>query len=77
MKSQFKSNNFVAILIALLLFATGFVLYFIHQQAQAAEGLGSTQTGITTNMTVLSAYSNNRPIIQRHAPLPELPVIYV
>jgi hypothetical protein len=33
MKSRSKSNNFIAIFIALLLFAFGFVLYFIHAQS--------------------------------------------
>lgn len=36
MESRFKSNNFVAILIALLLFAAGFVLYFMHEQADSS-----------------------------------------
>lgn len=35
MKVHSKSNNFIAILIALLLFAAGFIMYFIHQQSQS------------------------------------------
>jgi len=35
MKSRFKSNNFFAILIALLLIASGFILGFIHKQSTA------------------------------------------
>jgi hypothetical protein len=34
MNSRSKSNNFIAILIALLLFAAGFILLFIHEQSE-------------------------------------------
>lgn len=34
MKVHSKSNNFIAILIALLLFAAGFILYFVYQQTE-------------------------------------------
>lgn len=45
MKTHSKSNNFVAILIAVILFAIGFMLYFIHEQRQSSEPdkLGQTQ----------------------------------
>lgn len=45
MKTHSKSNNFIAILIALLLFAIGFVLYFIHEQTQSDKDRANTQTG--------------------------------
>jgi len=35
MESRFKSNNFIAILIALLLVATGFALAFIHRHSKS------------------------------------------
>ena len=34
MNSRSKSNNFIAILIALMLFAAGFILLFIHEQSE-------------------------------------------
>ncbi len=37
MKSRFKSNNFIAILLAIILFTIGFVLAFIHTQSKSAE----------------------------------------
>jgi len=39
MESRFKSNNFIAILIALILVATGFALAFIHRHSKS----GATQ----------------------------------
>jgi len=36
MESRFKSNNFIAILIALILVATGFALAFIHRHSKSA-----------------------------------------
>jgi hypothetical protein len=35
MESRFKSNNFIAILIALILMATGFALAFLHRQSES------------------------------------------
>jgi len=35
MNSRFKSNNLIAVLIALLLMGTGFVLSFIHRQSES------------------------------------------
>jgi hypothetical protein len=37
MNSRFRSNNLVAILIALILFATGFALAFIHRQSESKQ----------------------------------------
>lgn len=34
MESRFKSNNFIAILIALILFMTGFALAFIYRHSK-------------------------------------------
>jgi hypothetical protein len=44
MNTRSKSNNFVAILIAVILFAIGFFLYFIHEQSQSnnPEDLGQS-----------------------------------
>jgi len=46
MNTHSKSNNFIAILIAVILFAIGFLLYFIHEQSQSTEQneLGQTKT---------------------------------
>lgn len=38
MQSRFKSNNFIALLIAILLIAIGFALGFIHKQSEARAG---------------------------------------
>ena len=37
MEPRFKSNNFIAILIALLLIATGFALAFVHRHSKSQE----------------------------------------
>jgi len=37
MESHFKSNNFVALVIALILIAAGFALAFIHRQSESNE----------------------------------------
>lgn len=37
MKYQSKSNNFIAVLIALMLFAAGFILFFLHEQSESDE----------------------------------------
>ncbi|MDH3901788.1 MAG: hypothetical protein OEU84_08480 [Xanthomonadales bacterium] len=44
MKTRSKTNNFVAILIALLLFAIGFALLFAHQQLKSNGDPRHTQT---------------------------------
>lgn len=44
MHSRFKSNNLVAILIAIILIAAGFVLAFMHRQAESNEKLGQVRT---------------------------------
>jgi hypothetical protein len=61
MKSRSKSNNFVAIFIALLLFTIGFVLYFIHQQSESGGSQDNTQTGTTYITPALTAASNTWP----------------
>jgi len=40
MRSRFKTNNFIALLIACILFAAGFALYFLHQQSKPDEQVG-------------------------------------
>jgi hypothetical protein len=54
MNTRSKSNNFIAILIAIILFAIGFLLYFIHEQSQSAEPkeLGQTKT----HSTIITEY---------------------
>jgi len=37
MQSRSKSNNLIALLIALILILLGFVLAFIHQQSESKE----------------------------------------
>lgn len=50
MKPPSKSNNLIAILIALLLFAAGFIMYFIHQQSEAENHQKNMQTGLKNIM---------------------------
>ena len=52
MKTRSKSNNLVAILIAVILFAIGFLLYFIHEQSQSSEPVALGQTSIPGTVTV-------------------------
>jgi len=51
MNSRSKTNNFVALLIAAILFAAGFALYFAHQQLESKEQVGQ----ILTPVTIMSA----------------------
>jgi len=41
MNSRFKSNNFIGLLIALFLIATGFALSFINKQSESTEKPGT------------------------------------
>jgi len=43
MNSRFKTNNLVAILIAITLITTGFVLAFMHRQSESNEKLGQVR----------------------------------
>lgn len=52
MKTHSKSNNFVAILIAVILFAIGFMLYFIHEQRQSDESNELGQTQVPSALTI-------------------------
>lgn len=61
MKTHSKSNNFIAILIALLLFAIGFILYFLHQQAQTENDPGNTQTAIERGIISQQTSSESLP----------------
>ena len=49
MKTRSRSNNFVAILIAILLFALGFALYFIHEQTQIGKSAQGSENGKTAS----------------------------
>ncbi|MGA9574349.1 MAG: hypothetical protein WBS20_10435 [Lysobacterales bacterium] len=51
MESRFKSNNFIAILIALILIATGFALAFVHRHSESQEDHGKKPVAAVT-MTV-------------------------
>jgi len=53
MTSQFKSNNFIAILIALMLFAGGFLLYFIHEQSESDEKSKKTKKTTTQSIEII------------------------
>ena len=44
MTSRSKTNNFIALLIAAILFAAGFAMYFIHEKMESEEQLGQLQT---------------------------------
>ena len=54
MKTQFKSNNFIAVIIALILFAVGFLLFFIHKQSEASQTQGRVKTTMTSQAEFLS-----------------------
>ena len=69
MKTLSRSNNLVAILIALLLFAIGFVLYFVHEQTQSDDGPRQTRADQPTADVVLSAPTPCRPGARLCAPL--------
>jgi cell division protein FtsN len=51
MKSRSKSNNLVALLIAVILIAIGFALAFIHRQSESNEQ--SAKTPVTTIMNTV------------------------
>jgi flagellar basal body-associated protein FliL len=52
MKTHSKSNNFIAILIAVILFAIGFMLYFIHEQSQSREPDELGQAQVPSAVTI-------------------------
>jgi len=47
MRSRSKTNNFIALLIACILFAAGFALYFLHQQSQPDEQVGQIRLPVS------------------------------
>jgi len=47
MRSRFKTNNFIALLIACILFAAGFALYFLHQRSKPNEPVGQIKTPVS------------------------------
>ncbi len=55
MKSRFKSNNFVALLIAVILIAIGFALAAIHRQSESNEEKLSTPV-TATSKTILESH---------------------
>jgi len=46
MKSRSKSNNLVALLIAVILIAIGFALAFIHRQSESNEQNAKTPVAV-------------------------------
>ena len=52
MKSRFKSNNYIAILIALILIILGFVLGFIHKQSESSEKQKQSDTPVAIDTRV-------------------------
>jgi hypothetical protein len=48
MKSRSRSNNFIALLIALILIATGFALAFIHRQSESDKKTIKTPVSVIT-----------------------------
>lgn len=52
MKTRSKSNNLVAILIAVILFAIGSLLYVIHEQRQSTEPEALGQAGLPDAVTI-------------------------
>jgi hypothetical protein len=63
MNSRFRSNNLVAILIAIILFATGFALYFIHKQSESGQQQDKAPTAFFSEAPM----ATERPEIQ-HCP---------
>lgn len=61
MESRFKSNNFIAILIALILIATGFALAFIHRQSKTESDHEKKPVAM-----VATAAPENRTTFFRH-----------
>ena len=58
MKSRFKSNNYIAILIALILIVLGFVLGFIHRQSESSEKQTQTDTPVAIVIGVSSDFKS-------------------
>jgi len=54
MKTRSKSNNLIALLIALILIAIGFALGFIHRQSESKEKANKTPVS-----AVMAAVSSN------------------
>ncbi len=61
MKTRSRSNNFVAILIAIMLFAIGFILYFIHEQTQPDKDRANSQNGQPITTLSLAASPSTTP----------------
>jgi cell division protein FtsN len=49
MKTRSKSNNLIAILIAVILMAIGFTLAFIHRQSESNERKAKTPVAVLTH----------------------------
>lgn len=58
MKSRFKSNNYIAILIALILIVLGFVLGFIHKQSESSEKQKQADTPVAIVTSVSSDFES-------------------
>ena len=61
-ESRFKSNNFIAILIALILVATGFALAFIHRHSKSEETQDKQPVAaLSAAATERQAYTPGKP----------------
>ena len=58
MKTRSKSNNLIALLIALILIAIGFTLGFIHRQSESNEKKGETPVATLMNFVSEKAASS-------------------
>jgi heme/copper-type cytochrome/quinol oxidase subunit 3 len=65
MDSRFKSNNLVAILIAVLLFATGFALYFIHRQTESRQEREKAPTAFISQSMLTTQYPPSRDVTEQ------------
>lgn len=69
MNSRSKSNNFIALLIAIALFAIGFALYFIHQNSESNQQTGQLEApGSAMAVDIGNAWDDNfiLPIAPTH-----------
>jgi len=63
MESRFKSNNFIAILIAIFLVAAGFALAFIHRHSKSEASHDEKPVAATSSAAV-----ENKPYVPGKTP---------
>ena len=59
MKSRFKSNNYIALLIAIILMVIGFVLGFINKQSESAEKQKQTESPVAMITSQDSSFTHH------------------